>query len=698
VPIRIYKLAKELALDTKVVVDICTKLGITVKGSALASLSDDEVAKIREFISGSGKSGGAKKKTRRTTPGADESLDSFTRDDYIAPTGTDGGRDQMPAIPSRPKPPAQEEPAPTAVAEAPVATEIEPAEIEEAPEIPAEVPEPPVVETPEAAPVVAAEPTEEIAPPKIPDAEKTEIEEEAPIEVEAKAEVEVEETVKPPKKRKPLLPLPTRNGQTALPDLPSRKKEESPEEDTNGRARPRQPRTGPAIKLAPMPKAAETTKKKKDSSNEPAPQKPDIRLPMDAIRAAKQGSAPLSEHLKRHEIKKADKKTREEEKPKKGEAEKKKTKGKGRRGEPVYEQESTEKEERTKRERQKRKTSRRRNRGSLDDTGSQQTSSMPFRRRRRPKRGAISTAEPRKEAVTVELPCTVRSFSQAVGVSAAKVLAKLMTLDLGTLPSITSTLDIETAEMVAMEMEIEVKFRQPQSLEDQVLEQFEIEDADEQLQPRPAIITFLGHVDHGKTSLLDRIIAIDVVSGEKGGITQHIRAYKIEKDGQPISFVDTPGHEAFTEMRARGANVTDIAVLVIAADDGVMPQTEEAISHARAAEVPIVVALNKVDLPGVDINRTYQQLAAADLLPTEWGGDTEVVQTSAETGQGIDDLLETLLTVAELHEYSANPERQATGTCIESELDEGRGVTAKLLVQNGTINVGDIVVCGESYG
>ena len=170
------------------------------------------------------------------------------------------------------------------------------------------------------------------------------------------------------------------------------------------------------------------------------------------------------------------------------------------------------------------------------------------------------------------------------------------------------------------------------------------------------MITFLGHVDHGKTSLLDRIIGINVVSGESGGITQHIRAYTIEKDGRRISFVDTPGHEAFTEMRARGANVTDIAVLVVAADDGVMPQTEEAISHARAAEVPIVVALNKIDLPGINLDRVYTGLSTNELQPSEWGGDVEVVKTSATKGTGIDELLETLLTVAELHEYKANPE------------------------------------------
>jgi translation initiation factor IF-2 len=197
---------------------------------------------------------------------------------------------------------------------------------------------------------------------------------------------------------------------------------------------------------------------------------------------------------------------------------------------------------------------------------------------------------------------------------------------------------------------------------------------------------------------LDRIIGLDVVSGESGGITQHIRAYSIERNGRRISFVDTPGHEAFTEMRARGANVTDIAVLVVAADDGVMPQTEEAISHARAAEVPIVVALNKIDLPGINLDRVFTGLSTNELQPSEWGGDVEVVKTSATKGTGIEELLDTVLTVAELHEYKANPNRPAIGTCLEAQQEADRGVVAKVLVQNGTLRLGDVVVCGQSYG
>ena len=276
------------------------------------------------------------------------------------------------------------------------------------------------------------------------------------------------------------------------------------------------------------------------------------------------------------------------------------------------------------------------------------------------------------------------------------ILGKL--LGMGTMSNIAAALDAETAELLAVELGAEVDFHREVALEDKLLVALDEADDPASLQPRPPIVTFLGHVDHGKTSLLDRIIGIDVAAHEKGGITQHIRAYRIQKDDRAITFVDTPGHEAFTEMRARGANVTDIAVLVVAADDGVMPQTEEAISHARAAQVPIVVALNKIDLPGVNVDRIYQQLATNELLPSEWGGETELVKTSATKGEGIDALLETLLTVAELHEFRANPDRPARGTCLESEMHEDRGVIAKFLVQSGTLHPGDVVVCGAAYG
>ncbi len=265
--------------------------------------------------------------------------------------------------------------------------------------------------------------------------------------------------------------------------------------------------------------------------------------------------------------------------------------------------------------------------------------------------------------------------------------------------NINSELDLETAEVIAGELNLTIELKASETLEDSVISEIEeIEDDADSLIPRAPIVTFLGHVDHGKTSLLDYLIGIDVVSGEAGGITQHIRAYEVNKDGRKVTFVDTPGHEAFTEMRARGANVTDIAVLVVAADDGIMPQTEEAISHAKAAEVPIVVALNKIDLEGVDQNRVLTQLTEHQLTPSEWGGDVEVVRTSAIKGTGMDELLETLLTIAELNEYTANPNRQAVGVCLESEQQGDRGVVAKVIVQTGTLRVGDILVCGAAHG
>ncbi|MCA9140690.1 MAG: translation initiation factor IF-2, partial [Planctomycetales bacterium] len=278
----------------------------------------------------------------------------------------------------------------------------------------------------------------------------------------------------------------------------------------------------------------------------------------------------------------------------------------------------------------------------------------------------------------------------------AEIIKKLFML--GVMVNQNQALDKDTIELLATDYGMEPQEKIQVDIAD-IDKFFEPEELNpDTLVSRPPVVTIMGHVDHGKTSLLDYLIGINVVSGEAGGITQHIRAYKIDKDGRSVTFVDTPGHEAFTEMRARGANVTDIAVLVVAADDGIMPQTEEAISHAKAADVPIVVALNKIDLEGVDANRVMTQLTEHQLTPSEWGGDVEVVPTSAITGQGMDDLLETLLTIAELNEYSANPDRNALGVCLESEQQGDRGVVAKLVVQNGTLRVGDIVVCGPTYG
>jgi translation initiation factor IF-2 len=306
----------------------------------------------------------------------------------------------------------------------------------------------------------------------------------------------------------------------------------------------------------------------------------------------------------------------------------------------------------------------------------------------------------RKSHVEIEPPITVRSLSETIGVKANDLIRKLMAMN--QLVTINASLDEDLAVMLAMECGIELVVVHEQTAEDELFAAFESHSSADKLQGRPPVITILGHVDHGKTSLLDRIRKSNVVESESGGITQHIGAYQVESNGRAVTFVDTPGHEAFTSMRARGANVTDIVVLVVAADDGVMPQTVEAIAHAKAAEVPIVVALNKIDLPNVDtsanINKIYGELAQQGLNPVEWGGDVEVVKTSAVSGQGIPDLLATLETLADLHELKADPSRAASGTCLEASLSEGRGVLATVLVQDGTLHVGDVIVCGDGYG
>jgi translation initiation factor IF-2 len=305
----------------------------------------------------------------------------------------------------------------------------------------------------------------------------------------------------------------------------------------------------------------------------------------------------------------------------------------------------------------------------------------------------------RKGHAEIEPPISVRNLSEAIGVRANDLIKRMMT-SMGQMVTINATLDDDSAVMLALEFGVELEVVHERTAEDEMLESLEPDaSSPEDLVPRPPVITILGHVDHGKTSLLDRIRKANVVDTESGGITQHIGAYTAEHEGRSVTFVDTPGHEAFTAMRARGANVTDIVVLVVAADDGVMPQTQEAIAHAKAAGVPIVVALNKIDLPNVNLNKIYGELSQQELVPEEYGGDTPVIKTSALTGLGIPELLEMLQIVAELRcELKANPKRPAKGTCLEASISEGRGVVATVLVQDGTLKVGDVMVCGDGFG
>jgi translation initiation factor IF-2 len=300
--------------------------------------------------------------------------------------------------------------------------------------------------------------------------------------------------------------------------------------------------------------------------------------------------------------------------------------------------------------------------------------------------------EPRD--VTVTEGITVRELAEKLDVRAKDLLKTL--LDRGVFASINQALDVPTATSLAEAFNGVVR---TVSFEEQLVQEEEKkEDTTGNTVARAPVVTVMGHVDHGKTSLLDAIRTTDVAGGESGGITQHIGAYEAHAGAKRIVFIDTPGHEAFTRMRARGAKVTDIVVLVVGADDGVMPQTQEAIDHARAAKVPIIVALNKVDKPDADPERVKRQLADRGLMPEEWGGDTVMVEVSAKTKKNIDKLLEMILLVADMRELKANPDAQASGTVLESRVDKGRGPVATLLVQNGTLHVGDFFVVGSVYG
>ncbi len=612
--VRIYSLAKELKLDSKELVELCARAGIQDKGSALASLTDDEVARVKDFIAGKSKSAERAAPVRPAAPA--KSSGAMRREDYVAPTGAAGR--------SRPKDLSGGKPAP------------KPAPLGRAPAAPGDA---------------AGKPAE------------------------GESAMQDGGDAGPPLRVRPGAGRGPRSGAKPAPR--------------------------PTFKLPPLPAAGRKPAAPKPSQ-EPAAQKPDVKLPLDAIRSAKAGGTkPLAEHMRKHEQRQQDKTTG-------------RTAGLLRGGmaggglaPPLPPTEAGGRARRSGKGTQRNddmlggREMRQLHRKRHDRRGLRDDDERGMRRRRpRQRRGpAVSTAAPRKTNASIQVPCTVRALSEAIGLAASEVLRRLLTFGLDTMPNMTTMLDQDTVELLAAELGVQLDIKTAEDLEKELLAGFDAVDEDPAMQQaRAPVVTFLGHVDHGKTSLLDKILGENVADRERGGITQHMRAYTIDHNGHPISFVDTPGHEAFTQMRARGANVTDCAVLVVAADDGIMPQTEEAISHARAAGVPIVVCINKIDLPGADIDRVYQQLAANELLPTEWGGDTEVVKTSAVTGEGIDSLLDTLLTIAELHDLKANPERLAAGVCLDASLHEGRGVVACLLVQKGTLRVGDALVCGEAYG
>ena len=308
---------------------------------------------------------------------------------------------------------------------------------------------------------------------------------------------------------------------------------------------------------------------------------------------------------------------------------------------------------------------------------------------------AANPPETGASAKTIDIPATVvvRDLAELLNTSAIEVIKELMKN--GVMAAINQSVDYDAAAKVASGLGYEPHLQAEEKI---IVKRKEIEEDASKLKPRAPVVTVMGHVDHGKTSILDAIRETNVTEKEAGGITQHIGAYQVEIEGKKITFVDTPGHEAFTAMRARGARATDIAVLVVAADDGVMPQTLEAIDHAKAADVPIIVAINKIDLPDANPDRAKQQLSERDVIIEEWGGDVIAVPVSAKTGAGLKDLLEHILLVAEVSELKADPDRPAEGTIIESELDPSRGPMATTLVRTGTLKIGDIVIAGDTWG
>jgi translation initiation factor IF-2 len=687
VAIRIYSLAKDLGFDSKELVDLCARIGIQGKGSALASLEDDEIARIKNHLAEKAAPvATAVKEAPKST--RDPSRDAPIRELNIKPIAP---KRDIGAIRTRPSVPVSssssvaelEQEQPSTVAEAAIETTETPAASADL------VPD--VTDSDVSDEVTTTSDSTESDAATTGDADASDVDVETTPIVGKQSETSGREGYYlPPTNAAKVRVI----GRTRPAEAASK-----PASDPKSR-KPRDP----VINLAKIPKSSGPSPAPK--APEPAAQKPIVKLTPDVLKGVQQGmsktdkpataspnspktgtgsgraTAPSqTQHAGLSEFKQAAENKLNQKHKKVGEEAEEPVRKKG-----LASLESSRNERSILRTR----IQTTRDLATVEEEEERRASHLRTKKKQQAAAG-------KKERVSLSLPCTIRSFSEAAGVPAARVLRSLMMM--GNSLNINASLSQEQAELVAVDLGLDIEFKQAETLETSIIARLNaFEDKSEDMVPRPPIVTFLGHVDHGKTSLLDYLIGTKIVSGEAGGITQQIRAYQVKKDGRAVSFVDTPGHEAFTEMRARGANVTDIAILVVAADDGIMPQTEEAISHAKAAGVPIVVAANKSDLPGADINRIMTQMTEHGLTPSAWGGDVEVVPTSAITGAGMDELLETVLTVAEINDYRANPKRAAMGVCLESEQSSDRGVIAKVMVQTGTLRVGDIVVCGSTFG
>lgn len=687
--IRIFALARELGLDSKVLLGLADEAGVTLR-NALATVSEEERDQIVAFVKGTGKK-----------PEAVEAIPSPTK---VAPSRDvvkDKVRD-IEVIPPRPGKPsesaveevidsetpvesAEDEPQvevpPTVEAVEPVVTD-EPSEAEEV--VGDEETETEVVEAANEA--VAEEPVESAAKEAEQESEETAAKE-TEVAQPAEASDEAEQDVAAAKQSTEAAA--TESPKTAA--EPVTQKASSPMQRMRGGGARREMKPIGSVKereaakesakekAAPAPVVAE---KPKEKEREKPVARPQMGRPLVAAPPSYQPP------VVKPKAKKPD------EKAMKPEISLDKVVD---RGSPLADQLRQLKQAREEHETPGTKAGSRRGarKGSLLDAMRRERADAREKKRSRRgnrRRGPIEL----KTSAQIEFPITVRALSESIGRPAKSIMGYFFKE--GKMITINDELGEEDALEVAMELGVDLEIKRGRDREAELVESLDHEDDEDTLVTRPPIITILGHVDHGKTTLVDKLRSANVAGGEAGGITQHIAAYQVHTDERSLTFVDTPGHAAFGEMRARGANVTDIIVLVIAADDGVMPQTEECISHAKNAGVPIVIALNKMDLPEVDDQRVLQQLAQHELLPAEWGGEYEVVRTSGETGLGLDTLIETLALTSELHEFKANPEREAIGVCLEAFRDEGRGVIAWMIVQKGTLRVGDAVLCGKAYG
>jgi translation initiation factor IF-2 len=685
--IRIYQLASLLNMHTKDLLELCQRHGIDVRNQ-LSTLDPDQRDRVVELV----KRGASAPPSAPSKPAAASKLPTEPKkiatleSSRRAPAPSKTAEPTAPAAPAVPAAaieatPPEPEPEPVApapevnTAPEPVAESrppVEPpahapaAETQLPPSTPPPIPAPAV---PVTQPAATAPPVEPVKAPEKPAASRPQTPPAAPAEpprpVTPRADRPMRNLAHParpspakPPERKPPQPTtsgPRQGGPRVAPPPPQKQKPATAEEK---KPPPAPPQTGPR-KLADIPADLDT--------NRPISLAELLRPPSKPA-----GGTPAT----------PDAEVEEDEEGKKG-AKKPHRSG----GVAGRDQRHSQRQARA-----KDRLARGDGKGLLLEDDRPQTRHLTRTKRPKP------ITEKRKGKVPIELPITVRSLSEAVGLQSGKLLMQLVAHGAPARITINSTLDPELAEALALENGCELDVKRPPDAEEILLKESESPDAPENLVLRAPIVTIMGHVDHGKTSLLDRIRESNVVDTEAGGITQVLRAWRVEHNGRPITFLDTPGHEAFTKMRARGANVTDIAVIVVAATDGVMPQTEEAISHAKAAEVAIIVAINKIDMPNANIPKTERQLYNLGLIPDTMGGEVQFVQTSAITGKGVPELLDTISLVAEVHELKANPNRPAQGTCLEASVNEGEGVMATLLVQDGTLHRGDVLLCGAAHG